>query len=209
MTTSEPPKARRLAEREQRIVTAARHLAEERGWESVTVRRLAEAIEYSQPVLYGHFPHGRSEIVTAVALVGFDELATALSLAGSELERASGADRVRAVVTAYLDFAERHPATYEAMFRLPISAPFASSDTPRSLRDGFDAIVAALRSLPRPPDELETAAEVLWAAMHGIATLRRAARIPEDHQQRRIDQLVGLVTAEAAPPEPVRPAAGR
>lgn len=180
-------KARRLAAREERIVAAARALAEERGWEAVTTRRLADAIGYSQPVLYGHFPEGRSQIVTAVALVGFDELTAALSAPD---QHASGADRVRAIVTTYLDFAERHPATYEAMFSLPIGAPFASEDTPLSLRRGFDAIVGALRALDTPPDDLETAAEVMWGAMHGVATLRRAARFVPEHHERRVDELV-------------------
>jgi AcrR family transcriptional regulator len=180
-------KARRLAEREERIVAAARALAEERGWESVTTRRLADAIDYSQPVLYGHFPEGRSQIVTAVALAGFDELTAALSTPDQD---ASGADRVRAIVTTYLDFAERHPATYEAMFSLPIRAPFASEETPRSLRRGFDAIVGALRALDTPPADLETAAEVMWGAMHGVATLRRAARFVPEHHERRVDELV-------------------
>jgi AcrR family transcriptional regulator len=192
MTTSAGAhKARRLAEREGRIVAAARALAEERGWESVTTRRLANAIGYSQPVLYGHFPEGKSQIVTAVALVGFDELAAAMSVPGSAPDQdARGADRVRAVVTTYLDFAERHPATYEAMFRLPIRAPFASAETPRSLRDAFDAIVGALRALDQPPADLGTAAEVLWGAMHGVATLRRAARFNPEHHERRVDELV-------------------
>jgi len=182
---------RQLAEREERIVAAARALAEDRGWEAVTTRRLAEAIEYSQPVLYGHFPEGRSQIITAVALVGFDELAVAMSVAASGLgEDASGADRVRAITTTYLDFAERHPATYEAMFRLPIGAPFASPETPRSMRDGFDAIVAALRDLDRSPADVGTAAEVLWGAMHGLATLGRAGRLHPEHHERRVDELV-------------------
>jgi AcrR family transcriptional regulator len=172
-------------------------MAEESGWESVTVRRLADAIGYSQPVLYGHFPHGRSQIVTAVALVGFDELATALSLAGSALpDDAGGEDRVRAVVTTYLEFAARHPALYEAMFRLPITAPFASPDTPRSLQDGFDAIVGALRALERPPADLGTAAEVLWGSMHGVATLQRAARFAPDRHEHRIDELVRSFTGQ-------------
>ena len=184
-------KARRLADREQRIVAAARALAEERGWESVTVRRLADAIEYSQPVLYAHFPQGRSQIVTAVALAGFEELAAALSVTGSACAQdADGAGRVRTVVTTYLDFAEHHPATYEAMFRLPIGAPFASAETPRALRDGFDAIVRALRALDPPPADLDVAAEVLWGAMHGIATLRRAGRFDPHHHDRRVDELV-------------------
>ncbi len=184
-------KERRLAARRERIVAAARTLAEERGWEFVTVRRLAEAIEYSQPVLYGHFPEGRSQIVTAVALVGFDELAAALAGSGSPSDDGgSGADRVRAVVTTYLDIAERHPATYEAMFRLPIGAAFASVETPRALRDAFAAIVAALDALDRPPAEPETAAEVLWGAMHGVATLHRAGRFDPRHHQHRVDELV-------------------
>ncbi|WP_116999456.1 TetR/AcrR family transcriptional regulator [Desertimonas flava] len=180
-------RAREFAERQALIVSTARSLAEERGWDHVTTRRLADAIEYSQPVLYGHFPDGRSGIITAVALVGFDELAAAMSEPG---EGASGADRVRAVVTAYLDFAERHPATYEAMFRLPIGAPFAAAETPTSMRAGFEAIVGALRALDRPPADLETAAEVLWGAMHGVATLRRSGRFDPRLDERRVDELV-------------------
>ncbi|MBZ2199693.1 TetR/AcrR family transcriptional regulator [Occultella gossypii] len=183
-------KARRLAEREKRIVAAARALAEEQGWEAVTTRRLSDAIGYSQPVLYSHFPEGRSQIVTAVALDGMVELAGAMVATTAPDRARPGAECVRALVTSYLDFADRHPATYEAMFRLPIGVPFASADTPRPLRDAFEAIVAALRGLDRPPADLETAAEVLWGAVHGVATLERAARFSPGNQERRVAELV-------------------
>nr|WP_225224456.1 ATP-binding cassette domain-containing protein [Cellulomonas sp. JH27-2] len=62
--------------------SSPRALAEERGWEAVTTRRLADAIEYSQPVLYGHFPQGRAEIVTAVALAGFEPSSGAVTIGG-------------------------------------------------------------------------------------------------------------------------------
>jgi len=184
-------KARLREEREAQIVAAARVLAEEQGWEAVTTRRLADAIGYSQPVLYGHFPEGRSQIVTAVALVGFQELAVALSAArpAPGADR-SGEDRVRALVLAYLDFAERHPATYEAMFHLPIRAAFASEETPRAMREGFDAIVDTLLALDRPPADPGTAAEVVWGAMHGVATLERAGRFSVGNDDRRVDELV-------------------
>ncbi len=74
-------KVRERAEREQRIVTAAREIAEREGWSAVTIRRLAEEIEYSQPVLYSHFENWDA-IVTAVAVLGFSELANALSPTG-------------------------------------------------------------------------------------------------------------------------------
>lgn len=187
-------KARLLEEREAQIVAAARVLAEEQGWEAVTTRRLADAIGYSQPVLYGHFPEGRSQIVTAVALLGFDELAAALAAARPQPGGgAGGEDRARALVVAYLDFAARHPATYEAMFHLPIGAAFASDETPRAMREGFDAIVDTLLALDRPPSDVGTAAEVVWGAMHGVATLQRAGRFSAENYDRRVDELVRRV----------------
>ncbi|MEU4101710.1 helix-turn-helix domain-containing protein, partial [Streptomyces tanashiensis] len=60
-------KQRERAERERLIVATARELAEQQGWDAVTTRRLAERIEYSQPVLYSHF-RGKREIIGAVAL---------------------------------------------------------------------------------------------------------------------------------------------
>ncbi|MGW7330794.1 helix-turn-helix domain-containing protein, partial [Streptomyces sp. NPDC054840] len=70
-------KERERAGRERLIVATARELAEQQGWDAVTTRRLAERIEYSQPVLYSHF-RGKREIIGAVALEGAAEMATAL-----------------------------------------------------------------------------------------------------------------------------------
>src|SRR5258708_35193793 len=67
------PRDRERAQRHQMILTAARELAEAEGWDAVTTRRLAERIEYSQPVLYSHFD-GKDAIVRAVAIQGFAEL---------------------------------------------------------------------------------------------------------------------------------------
>lgn len=182
-------RARQVEERRGRIVAAARALAEEQGWEAVTTRRLADAIEYSQPVLYGHFPQGRTEIVTAVALAGFEELAAALSTATSG-QAGTDAERVRALVTAYLDFAARHPATYDAMFLLPVVIPFASEDTPEALRAGFAAIEGALAGLESPPPDPATAAEVLWGAVHGLVALHRAGRLSAGNDDARVGALV-------------------
>src|SRR5215469_7672813 len=105
------------ASREQLIVTAARELAEAEGWDAVTTRRLAERVEYSQPVLYSHFADGKAGIVRAVALEGFSELAAELRRARTAAPSADAA--VRAVASAYLGFAESRPAVYDAMFVMP------------------------------------------------------------------------------------------
>ena len=134
--------------RRQVIVNAARELAEAEGWESVTTRRLADCIEYSQPVLYSHF-EGKDAIVSAVALEGFGELAAVLhnarEMAGSP------AAEPRAVARAYLEFARANPALYQAMFTLRVDLTFAQSDTPASLRAGFVEVPRGAGAVGRRP----------------------------------------------------------
>src|SRR3982751_4489880 len=97
---------RERAHRERLIITTARDLAEAEGWDAVTTRRLAESIEYSQPVLYSHFK-GKDAIMAAVAVDGFAELAAGLQAARTGSAAARPA--LAAVVSAFADFADRHP----------------------------------------------------------------------------------------------------
>ncbi len=171
------PSNARLARagRRDRIVDAAREIAEVHGWPAVTVRRLADTIGFSQPVLYGHFPDGRDGIIRAVALAGFARLAELLTAAGD----------LGGICAAYLDFARSQPATYEAMFSLPTDLEFARPTTPEPLRAGFGPLLSTMGD--------ETRAEILWSALHGIADLSRHSRLRPDHETARVEMLIGLV----------------
>jgi len=171
---------RRAAERRQQILDAARAVAGADGWAAVTSRRLADAIGYTQPVLYAHFPGGKTEIMRTVALAGFTELATAMRAA---VGRKTGVRAVTAVAGAYLDFAAAHPALYEAMFQLPIDARFAQDDAEAELRSGFDALATVLG------DRDGTATEVFWSALHGMSLLERAGRMLPEHRPHRVAEL--------------------
>ncbi len=164
-------KRRGRAEREERIVATARAIAEREGWSAVTVRRLADEIEYSQPVLYSHFKN-RDAIVGAVAVEGFRELAAALRAAGGG--SAGRRNALENVATAYLDFAFRHPALYEAMFVLPTGLRFAEADTRPELRAAFDSLVTVVAPFCA---DVDVATETFWAALHGLTELERSGRI--------------------------------
>ncbi|MDT0568288.1 TetR/AcrR family transcriptional regulator [Streptomyces sp. DSM 3412] len=180
-------KERERAVRERLIVATARELAEQQGWEAVTTRRLAERIEYSQPVLYSHF-RGKREIIGAVALEGAAEMATALRAATSAAD--GPRTRVTALARVYLDFAERHPAVYDAMFRLDGGLAFAHEDTPEPLKDAFAALLENLDEVAGEGVHPGLFTEVFWAALHGLATLTRARRLPPEDTERRVELLV-------------------
>jgi AcrR family transcriptional regulator len=171
-------KERERAERHQLIISTARQLAEREGWDAVTTRRLADAIEYSQPVLYSHFS-GKDGIVAAVALEGFTELAEAVGKTTT----------VGGMARAYLDFAAANPALYDAMFTLKTELRFAQEDTPEPMKAGFQAILKVLEPVSAERN-LGILTELTWSSLHGLVTLTRGGRLPPDAQGQRIDMLV-------------------
>ncbi len=180
-------RSRERAEREHRIIAAARLIAAGEGWNAVTIRRLAEQVEYSQPVLYTHFEN-RDAIVAAAAVEGFRELATALQQAahGSTDRRAA----IQNTAMAYLAFASEHPALYEAMFIMPTVLRFAEADTPLELKDAF----AALASVVTPSSsDAEVATETFWAVLHGLAELERSGRIRRIARDERLALVVNAL----------------
>ncbi|MGW7462845.1 TetR/AcrR family transcriptional regulator [Streptomyces sp. NPDC054797] len=180
-------KERDRAARERLIVATARELAEQQGWDAVTTRRLAERIEYSQPVLYSHF-RGKREIIGAVALEGAVELAAAVRAAASTAN--SPRERVVALARAYLGFAEHNPAVYDALFQLDGGLAYAQEDTPEPLKDAFAALLESLAEVAGDGVQPGLFTEVFWAALHGLATLTRAGRLLPEDAEPRVELLV-------------------
>jgi AcrR family transcriptional regulator len=182
-------KQRERAEREHLIVATARELAEQQGWDAVTTRRLAERIEYSQPVLYSHF-RGKREIIGAVAVEGAAEMAAAIRAATSACAADGPRSRVTALARAYLDYAARNPAVYDALFQLDGGLAFAHEDTPQPLKDAFAALLDTLHEFAGNDVDPGLFTELFWAALHGLATLTRAGRLPPQYAERRVELLV-------------------
>ncbi|KFU76170.1 DNA-binding transcriptional regulator, AcrR family [Amycolatopsis lurida] len=181
-----PRRERDRSQREQLIVTTAREIAEEEGWEAVTTRRLAAKIEYSQPVLYSHFS-GKGAIMAAAALEGCTEMAADMRK-GARAGEGSREALLR-LAENYFDFADRKPALYDAIFTLASELSFASPDSPEPLKDAFGALLEVVGPVSGEDDPgLYT--ETFWAALHGLVTLERSRRLPADARTERIGMLV-------------------
>jgi AcrR family transcriptional regulator len=180
-------KQRERAQRERLIVATARELAEQQGWDAVTTRQLAQRIEYSQPVLYSHF-RGKREIIGAVALEGATEMAVAVRAATSAAEGPRA--RVTALAHAYLDFAARNPAVYDALFQLDGGLAYAVEQTPAPLKDAFATLLETLAEVAGDGVEPGLFTEVFWASLHGLATLTRSGRLLHEDAERRVELLV-------------------
>ena len=185
---------RRVRDREARrrlITSTARALAEQEGWDAVTTRRLSTAIEYSQPVLYKHFA-SMDDIVEAVALEGFTELAD--SLGAAPRGAATHEEALSRVAHAFSSFAIDNPALYYAMFIRATRLRFGGVDTPAPLTAAFGELREAVAAVVAGRD-VDTLTEVLWAALHGLTTLSRGDRLRPGHDADRIELLVAQFCA--------------
>ena len=99
------------------ILDAARELFVSEGYRNVSIRKIAEKIEYSPAAIYGYFP-SKDDIFYALAEEGFgllhasDDPAT-LDAALTNLEPL---DRIKAIFLRLYEFSREHPQYFELMF---------------------------------------------------------------------------------------------
>ncbi|NDO78931.1 TetR family transcriptional regulator [Kocuria indica] len=180
---------RRFLNRRRELLNTALRLAEDEGWEAVTTRRLAEAIDYSQPVIYQHFEN-RDDLIRTLVIEGFIDLTNRIE----SVARSSSATPLQDLCRVYIDFGTSQPRLYEAMFTLPTAVPFADDDTPAEMRKAFDALAAIIAS-EAPEADAQGTAELYWACCHGLVTLLNARRVPHErieHHVRRVAEIVRL-----------------
>jgi AcrR family transcriptional regulator len=152
----------------RRILDAARDLFMREGYERVTMRRIADAIEYSPTTIYLHF-EDKDALVNALCAEEFQQLLDAFAAAPPPADPVDG---IRQLGLAYARFGLQNPYHYRFMFMTPIhsdhevSAPGAEAY--RMLRRQVEGAVAAGMFVDLPVD---TIAQVLWASLHGAVSL--------------------------------------
>jgi AcrR family transcriptional regulator len=162
---------RREREKEEirhKILDAARELFAAEGYEKVTMRRIAEAIEYSPTTIYLHF-EDKDDLVRALCHADFGRLLEAMQLAPAS---ADPIEAIRQLGRAYCAFALQYPNQYRFMFMTPVGKEEKLEEgNPGDLAFGhlLDAVKRAIAAGRfRAADPL-TAAQVMWMGVHGVA----------------------------------------
>jgi len=163
---------REKTEIRRKILDAARELFAREGYDAVTMRRIAEAIEYSPTTIYHHF-EDKDDVVKALCDEDFGRLFATLAPAGGAAAAGDPVDAVRSMGRAYCAFALAYPFHYRFMFLTPAKQHEVDCDSPghRSfglLREAVERGVASGRFRALPAD---TIAQVLWAGIHGAVAL--------------------------------------
>src|SRR5215208_2413747 len=112
---------------QESILAAARDLFIAEGYQHVSMRKIAERIEYSAAAIYGYFPR-KDDIFFALAEEGFRILAGGVSAAVRDIP--DPLERIRRGLWAFYEFAKRFPEYFALMF-LDRSVPSLTQDFQR------------------------------------------------------------------------------
>lgn len=163
---------RREREKEEirhRILDAARELFAAEGYEKVTMRRIAEAIEYSPTTIYLHF-EDKDDLVRALCHEDFARLLEAMRAAPVPDDPV---ETIRQLGRAYCAFALRHPNQYRFMFMTPVGKEEGlEGGNPGELSFGhlLEAVKRAVAAGRLRAIDPVTGAQVLWMGVHGVAS---------------------------------------
>jgi AcrR family transcriptional regulator len=164
------------------ILDAARELFVAEGYQHVSIRKIAERIEYSPAAIYGYFP-SKDDIFLALAEEGF----RMLFAPGGETAVADPIDKIRGGFWRLYQFSKEHPEYFALMF-LDRSVPPISRDWQRFgfVREMKRLMSAHIQSVIDqglfPPDtKADAVFRILAAAIHGVAVMRLCGRLnPND-----------------------------
>ena len=157
-------------------LAAARDLIQEKGYEGLTIRKLAKRMECSPMALYSYFAD-KQALLTALALEGFEKLAKRLD----STVRRDPLTALRKILPDYIAYAEENPMEYRILF-LSVETLGELKLTRQDLQErnpAFRALFKCVEMCVKAgviEGDAFAVSTVLWTAAHGAAALLITAR---------------------------------
>src|ERR1700716_2839139 len=170
------------------LARAAMDLLEESGETALSLRAVARRAGVSPAAPYRHYAD-REALVSAVAAVGYRELAERLAAAHPS---PSTPEQLASVATAYVQFALERPALFRIMFTEPcdrdnherVAATAAVSEYVRAIVE---------RTFPQA--DAEALATAIWALVHGLAFLHLDGKLDAPNPTAVAERVTAAINA--------------
>lgn len=149
-------------------------IIEAQGFEGFSARKIAAQVGYTVGTVYNVFGT-HDDLLLSINACTLDQWFTALESAVGEKQ---GKDALYALALAYIAYAHGHANTWQALFRHTMSP---GHEIPQwyahKLQRFFTLTEQAVMPLCRDEAEAKLQAQVLWAGIHGIATLSLGGKL--------------------------------
>jgi len=189
-------RAREKKELRQEILDAARDMFVREGFENVSMRKIAEKIEYSPTTIYLYF-HDKSDLLDCICEETFVRLIRKQAMLDQTVP--DPVERLERGLRVYIDFGLKHPNHYKVTF---MSQSIPNPELCRRSREMGQKAFGNLRGMLAECAEkhlieiadLDATAQAVWAMVHGLTSLM----IAKPHYQwaersHLVDTLIGNI----------------
>jgi len=171
---------REKSETRDKILDAARELFVTEGFEGVSMRKVAERIEYSPTAIYVHFAD-KQELFRELCHQDYARLAEVFQ---SSVMSTDPIERLKQIGAIYIEFGTRYPNHYRFMFMTP-HPPHEPDEEDREMMGNpeMDAYAFLKWAVQQAIDagcfreeltDAELISQTLWASVHGVISLHIA-----------------------------------
>jgi AcrR family transcriptional regulator len=186
-------KEREKEEMRKLILEAAQKLFLENGFEKVSIRNIADAIEYSPATIYLYYKD-KNELLYALHQIGFQKMIAEFQTA---LQLEKPFDRLVEMGRRYFQFAFSNPELFDLMFIMtaPMDALACKDDIWDEGQQAFNLLVTCVQECIDTgvfkKQDAEVAALMIWSSVHGYTALFLRKRLEMFEESRRKELMEG------------------
>jgi AcrR family transcriptional regulator len=177
------------------ILTAAWHIVKTEGWQALSMRKIADAIEYTAPIIYGYFEN-KEALLIEFTRKGFLNLADHLRQAKSK--HRLPAKQLEAMWFAYWNFAFEEKEYYQLMFGVEVNCCEINKNLPEAdlPYDIFEEVIQQLINNSKHPDtNVCKKYYTFWSVIHGLISINIVNKGQSDELNQEIlkDAITGII----------------
>ncbi|MBS1915356.1 MAG: TetR/AcrR family transcriptional regulator [Bacteroidetes bacterium] len=158
-------------ETRNKILDVSLQIVKEDGWQALSIRKIADAIDYSVPVVYDYFEN-KEAILFEISMDGFRSLQQKLESVVKKYDDPE--EQIRALANAYWHFAFKNKEYYQLMYGLGMPCCGAGKMKPEvnAFNDlVYDAILQVIEKKKSNPDEACFKTHAFWSVIHGLISI--------------------------------------
>ncbi len=178
------------------ILDAALQIVKQEGWQALSLRKIADAIEYTAPIIYEYFAN-KEAILLELTRKGF--LLLDRELQKAKAEHRSPAKQLEAMWLAYWNFAFDNKELYQVMFGVSTNCCCELVNKLPEAELPWDAFTPAIGELMKiedlDSDVICTKYYTFWSVVHGLISINILGRNSSDDINRQVlrDAITGII----------------
>lgn len=180
-----------------KILDASLAIVKEEGWSALSMRKIADKIEYTAPIIYEYFSN-KDAILTELTRIGYLKLAEQMKEA--ERKHADPIEQLKSMWLAYWNFAFEEKELYQVMYGVEMNCCVLENACPDMQIPSnmlWDKIAEIIPENLRTDEFIDIKYYTFWSVVHGLISINMTNRLSTDEINRQVlsDALNGIVAS--------------